>query len=258
MNLSVLSLFAGIGGLELGLERAGMTTVGQVDIDPHCREILSLHWSEVPRHDDVLTVPEWWASESRPSVDVVCAGFPCQPFSHAGRMLGVSDERWMWPATATVIRAVRPSYVVLENVSALVRDTGAFGTVLGDLYDLGFDAEWATLRASDFGAPHNRERVYVLAYPQGVDGITRDRMGASRVGGSPITTRGLSGLAAHQRRRAASEWLEREPRVGRLANGIPRQVDRLRLLGNAVVPAAAEPIGRLIHEDAAWRAERAA
>lgn len=258
MTLNVLSLFAGIGGLELGLERAGMTTVGQVDIDPDCREILSLRWPEVPRHDDVLTAPEWWASESRPPVHVVCAGFPCQPFSHAGRMLGVNDERWMWPATATVIRAVRPRYVVLENVAALVRDAGAFGTVLGDLHSLGFDAEWATLRASDFGAPHNRERVYVLAYPASVDGVARDRMGPRGVGGAPIAARGLSGLAAHQRRRAAREWLEREPDVGRLANGIPRQVDRLRMLGNAVVPAVSERLGRLIVADAEWRNEAAA
>jgi DNA (cytosine-5)-methyltransferase 1 len=258
MSLNVLSLFAGIGGIELGLERSGLTTVGQVDIDPDARTILAQHWPEVPRHDDVLTTPEWWTSTTRPPVHVICGGFPCQPFSHAGRMLGINDERWMWPATAAVVRAIRPDYVLLENVSALVRDGRAFGTVLSDLHAIGFDAEWATLRASDFGAPTPRERVYLLAYPASVDGNPRDRLGAGRVWESPIAARGLSGLAAHQRRRAASEWLEREPRVGRLANGIPRQVDRLRLLGNSVVPATVEPIGRLILEDYAARQDAAA
>lgn len=258
MSLNVLSLFAGIGGIELGLERAGMTTVGQVDIDPFCRQLLAHHWPGVPQHDDVTTAPEWWASETRPTVDVVCGGFPCQPFSLAGKKLGVNDPRWMWPATARVIREVGPRYVLLENVSALVRDSWAFGTVLGNLHTLGFDAEWATLRASDFGAPHNRERVYIVAYPAGLHGLARDRLEPGREWGPSLTARGLSGLDAHSRRRAAREWLESEPRVERLADGIPGQVDRLRVAGNAVVPAVSEHIGQLIAEHAAATPEVAA
>src|SRR4051812_28440224 len=130
-ELNVLSLFAGIGGLELGLERAGMSTVGQVEIDPYCQKVLARHWPTVPRHDDVTTAAEWWTNKERPRVDLICAGFPCQPFSLAGRQLGVSDERWMWPATARVIRSVGPRFVLLENVSALTRDSRAFGAVLG-------------------------------------------------------------------------------------------------------------------------------
>lgn len=256
--LNVLSLFAGIGGIELGLERAGMTTVGQVEIDPYCQQVLARHWPEVPRHDDVTTATTWWGREQRPRVDVICGGFPCQPFSHAGFQLGINDERWMWPATADVIRAIRPRYVLLENVSALVRDSRAFGAVLGDLHSLGFDAEWATLRASDFGAPHNRERVYVLAYASGIDGDARDRLGAGRNGRSPIAARGLSGLALAERRESARAWLASEPRVERLVDGIPNQSLRLKCGGNAVVPAVAEHIGRLIVQDAAWRAGAAA
>lgn len=251
MTLNVLSLFAGVGGLELGLERAGMTTVGQVELDPFCRSVLANHWPEVPRHDDVRTAPDWWTAQSRPPVHVVTGGFPCQPFSLAGRQLGIDDERWMWPSFAGVIRAVRPRYVLVENVSALVRDGRAFGRVLGDLHELGFDAEWATVRASDFGAPHNRERVYLVAYPQGVDGVARDRLESCRVRRAPVSAGGFPGLAAHKGRRAAREWMAREPRVARLANGIPRQVDRLRVLGNSVVPAIPEHIGRLIVEHAA-------
>lgn len=258
MSLNVLSLFAGIGGLELGLERAGMTTVGQVEIDPYCQRVLARHWPEVPRHDDVLTFSTWWLGEQRPSVDVVCAGFPCQPFSLAGKQLGTSDERWMWPATADAIRAVRPTYVLLENVSALVRDVVAFGAILGDFHTLGFDAEWATLRASDFGAPTPRERVKLLAYPSGINREPRHRVGASRDGQSPITVGGLCGLALAEKREAANQWLATEPRVDRLVDGIPDQSHRLRCAGNAVVPAVSEHIGRLIIEDAAWRAGVAA
>ena len=251
--LNVLSLFAGIGGLELGLERAGMTTVGQVEIDPYCQRVLARHWPEVPRHDDVRTAGEWWLSQDRPPVDVVCGGFPCQPFSVAGKQLGQADERWGWPWMADVIRAVRPRYVLVENVSALVRDAGAFGAVLADLHTFGLDAEWASLYASEFGAPQPRRRVYVLAYPAGERGGPHDHVVPSRGGRAPIATRGLSGLPVHRRRREAAEWLEREPRVARLADGIPRQVERLRTLGNAVVPAVSEHIGRLIMEDATWR-----
>lgn len=253
MSLNVLSLFAGIGGIELGLERAGMTTVGQVELDPYCRQVLARHWPEVPRHDDVRTTAEWWASEQRPRVDVICGGFPCQPFSLAGKQLGTADERWGWPWMADVIRSVRPDYVFMENVSALVRDSWAFGAVLADLHRFGFDAEWATLFASDFGAPTPRERVYLLAYPAGINGQSWSGLGSGALGQSPISARGLSGLDAPTRRREARAWLEREPRVGRLAHGIPDQSQRLQATGNAVVPAVAEHIGRLIVADHEWR-----
>lgn len=244
--MNVLSLFAGAGGFELGLEACGMTTIGQVERDPYCQELLAHHWPEVPRHDDVLTFRDWWFGQSRPAVDVVCGGFPCQPFSLAGKQLGVNDERWLWPATADVIRAVRPRYVLLENVSALVRDAVAFGAVLADLHALGFDAEWATLRASDFGAPHGRERVYVLAYAQGGDGVARDRLDASGDWRPPFAVGGLRGLDVAERGQRATAWLEAEPRVDRLAYGIPAQSHRLRLAGNAVVPPVIEHLGRLI------------
>ena len=249
-TLNVLSLFSGIGGIELGLERAGMKTVGQVEIDKWCQRVLKKHWPTVPLHDNVLTAPQWWASESRPNVHVVCGGFPCQPFSDAGLKLGTADERWMWPAMAAVVRATRPQYVLVENVAALVRDSRAWGTVLSDLHSLGFNAEWATLRASDFGAPHNRERVYLVAYPARLYGEARNRVVASGERTASLATRGLSGLAVHQRREQACEWLAREPRVDRLADGIPDQLDRLRGAGNAVVPQAAEAIGRQIIEHA--------
>ena len=257
-SLKVVSLFAGAGGIELGLERTGMQTVGQVEMDPYCNKVLGEHWPDVPRHLDMETAVTWWLSEPRPVVDVVCGGFPCQPFSLAGKQLGMNDDRWMWPAMFDFVRNTRPRYVLVENVSALVRNGRAFGRVLADLHSLGFDAEWATLRASEFGAPHRRERVYVLAYPAGINGQSRDLLGQGRERQAPIPTRGLSGLAIHQQRAAARQWLDGEPRVDRLADGIPFQVDRLRLAGNAVVPAVAESIGRLIQEHDAALMETAA
>ena len=166
--LTVLSLFAGIGGLDLGLERAGLRTVGQVEIDPFCRRVLARHWPEVPRHDDVRTAPAWWTGAPRPRVDVVAGGFPCQPFSTAGRRRGVADERWGWPWMAGVVRLVRPRYVLVENVPGLLRDRDAFGWVLADLATLGFDARWGVLSACALGAPHTRERLFLLAYPHRV------------------------------------------------------------------------------------------
>jgi DNA (cytosine-5)-methyltransferase 1 len=237
--VNVLSLFAGIGGIELGLERAGMTTVGQVELSEWCRAVLAAHWPDVPQHDDVRSAPEWWASEERPVVDVVCGGFPCQPFSTAGLQLGVFDERWMWPAMADVVRTVRPRYVLVENVSALVRDSRAWGRVLGDLHELGFDAEWATLRASDFGAPHIRERVYLVAY------APRDNGGDPNESATPWTLE-LEPRGGG-RRHGRGSWLP-EPSMDRVAHGVPRRMvyDDLHALGNAVVPVIPEHIGRLI------------
>jgi DNA (cytosine-5)-methyltransferase 1 len=237
--LTIGSLFAGIGGIELGLEEHGHRTVLQVERDPYCLRVLERHWPHAHRHDDVTTFPAWWKQhkEEVGHVDIITAGFPCQPFSLAGKRLGTNDERWLWPATRDAIRAVGPKWVLLENVSALVRDGRAFGTVLGDLHGLGFDAEWATLRASDFGAPHNRERVYIVAHAARVNGQPWRGVGESRDGGASLPAGGLSGLALPARRRAADSWLAREPRVDRLADGVPFRVDRLRTAGNAVVPA---------------------
>ena len=159
--MNVLSLFSGIGGLELGLERSGMTVVGQVEIDPFCRSVLAKHWPEVPRHDDVRTAVEWWQSEPRPAVDLVCGGFPCQGHSVAGRRRGTGDERWGWPWYRAVVEALDPSWILVENVPNLV-GTGLLD-VLEDIAALGFDAWWGSVPAAAVGAPHLRWRLFVIA-----------------------------------------------------------------------------------------------
>lgn len=253
--MNVLSLFSGIGGLELGLERTGMTTVGQVELDQFCRSVLQRQWPEVPRHDDVRTAPEWWRSTVRPAVDVVVGGPPCQPFSRLGLGRGVGDARWGWPWMEDVVRAVRPRYVVMENVADLVRDRryrDAFGAVLGGLADLGFDAEWSLLSACSVGAPHTRERLFLVAYPARHDGEQPLHLPAAVSGG-----RAGAGAAGGE---ARADWWVSEPLVGRVAHGLPKRLvaPHLHALGNAVVPQVAEHIGRLVVSHAATAPRRAA
>lgn len=229
-----LSLFSGIGGLDLGFERAGMTCVGQVEIDDWCRQLLTRHWPEVPRHDDVRTAVNWWGAEPRPAVDVVVAGFPCQPVSLAGKHAAQADSRWLWPETRDVIRALRPRFAVLENVPGL-RSRG-LDIVLGELASIGYDAEWDCVSASAVGAPHRRDRIFVIAYPDG------QRRNPRELGIGSREEPPIQHWAAPER----SAWWATEPALDRVAYGVPGRVDRLRGLGNAVVPQVAEHIGRLV------------
>lgn len=167
-------LCAGIGGFSLGLERAGMELRWQVEIDEFCRQVLARHWPGIPRPSDVRDCA---APGVLAAVDVVAAGFPCQPVSCAGRCRGEEDPRWLWPDIVRVLHLLGPRYVFLENVPGLrVRGLGA---VLRDLALLGYDAEWESLPASAFGAPHIRERVFIVAYP-GREGL---RESAVRIAG---------------------------------------------------------------------------
>lgn len=253
--MNVLSLFTGVGGLDLGLQRAGMSIAGQVEIDPFCRAVLARHCPKVPQHDDVRTAPAWWLGTARPRIDLVAGGFPCQPFSVAGRKLGTGDPRWGWPWFHDVVRAIRPRYVLVENVPALLSDGDAFGQVLSDLAEGGFDAEWSLFSACSMGAPHVRQRLFLVAYPNGFMGSQwladpgqpdwRDRPEDAGRGRRPRPwldpVHGV--LAAHRRGR-------------RMADGVPDRLElaRVRALGNAVVPQVAENIGKMImRAEAKWK-----
>jgi DNA (cytosine-5)-methyltransferase 1 len=160
--LTVGSLFAGIGGFDLGLERAGMRSVWQCEIDPYCQRVLEKHWPDVLRVPDIRDV----GAGTVPYVDVICGGFPCQDISVAGRGAGIDGERsGLWSEYARVIRELRPRYVVVENVAALL--ARGLDRVLGDLAALGYDAEWDCIPASAVGAPHRRDRLWLVAYPGG-------------------------------------------------------------------------------------------
>lgn len=234
--MNYLSLFSGIGGLDLGLDRAGMTCVGQVEKDEFCRRVLARHWPGVPRHDDVRTAPNWWGARTRPAVHLVAGGFPCQPVSVAGLGLAQSDPRWLWPVMADVIDAIRPQWVIGENVPGLLKR--GLADVLHDLAQLGYRARAGRISACAVGAPHARERLFILAHAAGEGGragVCGQRGGDDRAGheaGNAVPERGA--------------WWSVEPRVGRVAYGFPARVDRIRALGNAVVPQVAEHIGRLV------------
>ena len=161
------SLCSGIGGLDLGLERAiGSRTLWQVEVSAFCRGILARHWPNATRYEDIHKV----GPELAP-VDWVCAGFPCQPASTAGLRKGVEDDRWLWPEVARVVRVVRPRRVLLENVRGLLSLDGGrpWGTCLADLDELGYHCVWGVFHASDVGSPHGRPRLFCLAYVADAD-----------------------------------------------------------------------------------------
>jgi DNA (cytosine-5)-methyltransferase 1 len=221
-------MFSGIGGLDLGLERAGMRVVWQSEIDPYCSRILARHWPGVPNLGDVTSID--WAEV--PRVDVICGGYPCQPFSMAGERLGENDPRHLWPHMLDAIRVLRPRWALLENVPGHLGL--GFDRVLADLASIGFDAQWSVVSACSLGAPHMRRRLFCVAYPAGtgLQGLDEE--------GLPFAMR----LAQGDVRR---DWPS-EPAVARVADGIPRRLvlDPIRALGNAVVPQVAEHVGRLI------------
>lgn len=153
-----LSLFSGIGGLDLGLERAGMTCVGQVEIDPYCRAVLAKHWPKVPQHDDVRT----WTYDGT-EIDLVCGGVPCQPASCAGKRKGAADERWLWGEFLRVVSAVRPAWVLAENVRGFLSLADS-ARVFDGLEAMHYEIGTLVLGAHHVGAPHKRDRVWIVAH----------------------------------------------------------------------------------------------
>lgn len=222
MTLTVGSLFSGIGGLDLGLERAGFDVIWQSEIDPFACRVLDKHWPTVPNLGDITTID--WSTVVRPAL--LCGGYPCPAFSQAARGRNVAPD--LWPHMRDAIAALRPRWVLLENVAAHLGR--GFSGVLADLDALGFDAEWSVVSACSVGAAHTRRRLFALAYAHG-DGesaLTFD----GEVGGLPSLAgdRGRWGLPTAEDVRAD--------------DGVPDRLDRLRALGNAVVPQVAEVIGR--------------
>lgn len=244
MAMTFGSLFAGIGGMDLGLERAGMTCKWQVEIDPFCRRVLAKHWPDVPKHDDVRTFPDGDPEQWR--VDLIAGGFPCQDISNAGRRVGIEGQRsGLWSEYFRVVCLLRPRFVLIENVSALL--VRGLGRVLSELASIGFDAEWECLPASGFGAVHDRDRVFICAYSEGpIQGVFYS---SRRLWRRSIQSRRL---ASYQAVKAwPSQRFEGEPDVAVLAHGIPERLGRRgpgRAFGNVVDPRVAEWIGRRIVE----------
>ena len=156
------SLFAGIGGFDLGLERAGMECRWQVEIDAYASSVLAKHWPGVTRWGDVRTFPVGDPAEWQ--VDLICAGVPCQPVSHAGKQKGANDDRWMWGEALRVVADLSPRFFVAENPIGLLNHDGGrtFHGILRAFASVGYVCEWHVISASAVGAPHRRERVWLI------------------------------------------------------------------------------------------------
>lgn len=272
-SLTHLSLFSGIGGLDLAAEWAGFQTVGQCEFADYPTKVLEKHWPDVPRWRDIrtLTKESFYERTGRRTVDVISGGFPCQPFSVAGKQRGKEDERYLWPEMLRVIRELRPHCVVGENVPGIIRI--AAGQVVKDLEQAGYHVVVLNFEAAAVGAWHRRSRVFFVAsddpdvadtdspgfkgnqQPGAPDAAEDERKCPSYgaackcgeafhdplcVGFQRIKRGGKSPELADGRCWAA------EPGVGRVAHGVPHRVDRLKCLGNAVVPQQAYPIFRAI------------
>ena len=231
--MKVGSLFAGIGGFDLGLERAGFEIAWQVEIDPYCQRVLAKHWPAVTRYGDIREV-DWHAVEP---VDLLCGGFPCQDISLAGKGAGLTGERsGLWFEYAKAIEVLKPRYVLIENVSAL-RSRG-LDQVLGSLAALGYDAEWHCIPACAVGAPHTRNRVWIIAYPQ------RDQQPREK------SRHGKAGRVGRIEQPISwdRDWESALREFRGMDDGLSYGVDRLDGLRNAIVPACALPIFHRIHE----------
>ena len=330
--LKVLDLFSGIGGFSLGLERAGMETVAFCEFDKKAQLVLKKHWPDVPIFDDVRELNG--KQFEGQAIDLICGGFPCQPFSVAGKREGKEDDRHLWPEYFRLIQEIRPSWVIGENVAGLINL--GLDQVLSDLESENYTVQTFNIPACSVNAPHRRDRLWIVAHSdkhsQPNESVNGDKgcgelgtmahsnngqrngtelgirtggnapnNGGKNVGhsnsaqceGGSISSRvhqkdskpsgrsegrGTSKDVAHtecqrqqgQRKSERScnteknssretSWFnnggqrwernwDTEPDVGRVANGIPRRVDRLKQLGNAVVPQVVEVIGRAIME----------
>lgn len=255
--MNVLDLFSGIGGFSIGLERAGFRTVAFCEIDPFCRRILEKHWPNVPRYDDIRTLTADRLKADGIAADVICGGFPCQDISSAGLKVGITGERsGLWVEYARLIRELRPRFVIVENVSALL--ARGLDRVLGDLAEIGYDAEWHSISAADVGAPHSRERVWIIAYPHQNGEPTSPEHDEAR--GMPADGAADAEcwqqqvalyLARAGRKRESLPWDrvwpdEDSPLGMGVDDGLPERLDRLSRLGNAVTPEIPEIIGRAI------------
>jgi DNA (cytosine-5)-methyltransferase 1 len=246
MTLRVLSLFAGIGGFDLGLERTGgFRTVAFCEIEPHAQAILRKHWPEVPVYEDVCGLTAKRLACDGIFVDAIVGGFPCQDISAAGARAGIAGERSsLWFEFARLIGELRPEYVLIENVAELLAN--GFSAVLGSLAALGYDAEWDCIPAGGIGAPHLRDRVWVVAHPSEKQGLHESDAWKS-----------AQRLLDHPTYWQARPWTEADTAICRVDDGLSDRVVRTERLGNAVVPQIPELIGRAILASLAEQKEAA-
>lgn len=252
-----LSLFTGAGGGLLGTKLLGWTTVGYVEWEDYCQRVIAQRIADgildrAPIFGDIHAfVSEGYAASYHGMVDVVTAGFPCQPFSSAGQQKGEDDARNMWPQTAAVIRIIRPHVVLLENVPGLLSHR-YFGTVLGDLAALGYDCQWRLLSAAEVGAPIVRDRLWIFACTRGAGEqiqksiITKQRNARNNF--KLISKANWIGEWLQEKRGTWSKVDGGQPLVVRADNGMDPKLDRLKAIGNGQVPQVVATVWRLFTE----------
>ena len=254
--MNVLDLFSGIGGFSLGLERAGFTTVAFCEQDDYCQRVLRKHWPDITIYPDVRTLPHIGG------IDLVCGGFPCQPWSHAGQQLGAEDDRHLWPAMLEVIRRERPAWVLGENVIGLVNL--GLDAVLSDLEANAYACRAFDIPAGAVDAPHIRRRVWIVARDTHRDeqpelpvhaevaGVRPPHGNAADPNGSRLQGRDERAERTGERVVGPGvcerHWPSPDTWIHGMDDGIPARSHRLRALGNSVVPAIPEIIGRAILE----------
>lgn len=232
--MRVLDLFSGIGGISLGLENAGMCTQAFCEIEPYCQNILKKHWPKIPIYKDIRTLN---GKTFKGKIDLVCGGYPCQPFSCAGKRKGENDSRHLWPEMFRVIQESKPSWVIAENVRGHVFN--GFDTVAAQLESEGFTVWPFLIPACAVGSPQKRERVWIISYS-----ASQGLLSAAQAG---IHCRKTIPRPRHEQSQRFSKW-HPEPGVARVADGIPYRVDRIKALGNSAIPQIAELIGITILE----------
>ena len=243
--LTHLSLFSGIGGLDLAAEWAGFETIGQCEYADYPTRVLEKHWPDVPRWRDIrtLTGESFYERTGVRTVDIISGGFPCQPFSVAGKQKGKGDERYLWPEMLRVIRELAPRWVVGENVPGIVRSV--LDEILSSIEANGYTTYAYRIKAGEVGALFSGERIAIVAE-------ANDRSASVRRDAQLSTDESTKGSRGNHRGGAAQfdagQWWKIESRPYGVANGVPNRVDRIKCLGNAVVPQQFYPIFRAIYE----------
>lgn len=226
--MKVGSLFSGIGGMDLAAEWAGMKVIWQCEIDPFCRRVLKKHWPEVELHGDIKEIKG--TDIERP--DILIGGYPCQPYSEAGKQRGAADDRHLWPEFKRLIEEIRPNWVIGENVSNHV-ELG-LDDVLSDLETIGYTAQAFIIPSCAVQAPHQRDRVFVVA-----------NSSSERLQKSNKHTQ----FMFEDKKSDPGTWNGRrldQPGIQRVVDGVSDQLDRLKCLGNAVNPYQIYPIFKAI------------
>ena len=243
--MKVFDLFSGIGGFALGLERAGFETVGFCEIDEYCQKILALHFPGIPIYSDIreLTTAEIG------DVDMLCGGFPCQDVSSSGKGMGINAERsGLWSEYHRLITEVSPRYVLIENVLGLLRGGKGewFKKILFDLASVGYDAEWHCISAAYIGAPHIRDRVWIIAYPAGV----RHGNLARYIKRAAAMEKGRNHYTANKQPYVALDksriFTYPDSEYPRGYDGLSAELDATRALGNSIIPQIATILGMAI------------